>query len=257
MFFIGVHSGYRLCSYLFLAVVPFWTSFQILNKHKQDLYGKLLKAKDRNTKRDIRKELKMISKEECKRQQLDVTDIKAHTSVAGHTLHELENVQKSSSAEPTLVLIDIAGCDMEEKKDEEESTLNEGEAEIAIAHAKRLIQSGVHASDIGIITPYSAQVKTLRTKEDKLKEVAISTVDGFQGREKEAIIISMVRSNSKKEVGFLSDRRCMNVVMTRARRQCCIIYDTETVSSDKFLKWLIEYFEENGEYLSSSGYGNE
>ena len=48
---------------------------------------------------------------------------------------------------------------MEEKKDEEESTLNEGEAEIAIAHTKRLIQSGVRASDIGIITPYSAQVK--------------------------------------------------------------------------------------------------
>ncbi|KVH97482.1 hypothetical protein Ccrd_000437, partial [Cynara cardunculus var. scolymus] len=186
---------------------------------------------------------------------MSMLTIKAHASVAGHTLHELENVQKSSSAEPTLVLIDIAGCDMEEKKDEEESTLNEGEAEIAIAHAKRLVQSGVRASDIGIITPYSAQVvllRTLRTKEDKLKEVEISTVDGFQGREKEAIIISMVRSNSKKQVGFLSDRRRMNVAVTRARRQCCIICDTETVSSDKFLKRLIEYFEENGEYLSGS-----
>lgn len=48
---------------------------------------------------------------------------------------------------------------MEERKDEEESTLNEGEAEVAMAHAKRLIQSGVQASDIGIITPYAAQVK--------------------------------------------------------------------------------------------------
>lgn len=47
---------------------------------------------------------------------------------------------------------------MEEKKDEEDSTLNEGEAEVAIAHAKRLVQSGVRASDIGIITPYAAQV---------------------------------------------------------------------------------------------------
>ncbi|CAH1416706.1 unnamed protein product [Lactuca virosa] len=186
--------------------------------------------------------------------------IKAHASVAGHTLHELEGVEKSSSStEPTLLLIDIAGCDMEEKKDEEESTLNEGEAEIAIAHARRLIQSGVRASDIGIITPYSAQVvllRVLRTKDDKLKELEISTVDGFQGREKEAIIISMVRSNSKKEVGFLSDRRRMNVAVTRARRQCCVICDTETVSSDTFLKGLIEYFEENGEYLSGSDYGN-
>lgn len=47
---------------------------------------------------------------------------------------------------------------MEEKKDEEDSTLNEGEAEVAMAHAKRLVQSGVQASDIGIITPYAAQV---------------------------------------------------------------------------------------------------
>ncbi|KAL8229878.1 hypothetical protein R6Q57_014778 [Mikania cordata] len=186
--------------------------------------------------------------------------IKAHASVAGHTLYELEGVQKSSAAEPTLLLVDIAGCDMEEKKDEEESTLNEGEADIAIAHAKRLVQSGVRSSDIGIITPYSAQVvllRMLRTKEDKLKELEISTVDGFQGREKEAIIISMVRSNSKKEVGFLSDRRRMNVAVTRARRQCCLICDTETVSSDKFLKRLVEYFEEHGEYLSGSEYGNE
>lgn len=50
---------------------------------------------------------------------------------------------------------------MEEKKDEEESTLNEGEAEVAMAHAKRLIQSGVQPSDIGIITPYAAQVKNI------------------------------------------------------------------------------------------------
>ena len=49
-------------------------------------------------------------------------------------------------------------CDMEEKKDEEDSTMNEGEAKVAIAHAKRLVQSGVQASDIGIITPYAAQV---------------------------------------------------------------------------------------------------
>ncbi|KAL6555409.1 hypothetical protein OROGR_006667 [Orobanche gracilis] len=185
---------------------------------------------------------------------------KAHATVAAHTLYELEDVKKSSSTEPTLLLIDIAGCDMEEKKDEEDSTLNEGEASVAIAHARRLVESGVQAGKIGIITPYAAQVvllKMLRSKEEKLKDTEISTVDGFQGREKEAIIISMVRSNSKKEVGFLSDRRRMNVAVTRARRQCSIICDTDTVSGDKFLKRLIEYFEEHGEYLSASEYGTE
>lgn len=49
----------------------------------------------------------------------------------------------------------------------------------------------------------------------------------------------------------------MNVAVTRARRQCCIICDTETVSGDKFLKRLIEYFEEHGEYLSASEYGTQ
>ncbi|CAN6310295.1 unnamed protein product [Urochloa humidicola] len=183
--------------------------------------------------------------------------IKAHSSVAGHMLYDLEEVTRSSSTEPTIILIDTTGCDMEEVKDEEESTLNEGEAAVSIAHAKLLVESGVHASDIGIITPYAAQVtclKMMRNKDAKLKDLEISTVDGFQGREKEAIIISMVRSNSKKEVGFLSDHRRMNVAVTRARRQCCLVCDVETVSSDKFLKRLVEYFEENGEYLSASEY---
>ncbi|KAG7563399.1 AAA+ ATPase domain [Arabidopsis suecica] len=185
--------------------------------------------------------------------------ITAHSSVASHMLFDLENVTKSSSTEATLLLVDTAGCDMEEKKDEEESTYNEGEAEVAMAHAKRLMESGVQPSDIGIITPYAAQVmllRILRGKEEKLKDMEISTVDGFQGREKEAIIISMVRSNSKKEVGFLKDQRRMNVAVTRSRRQCCIVCDTETVSSDAFLKRMIEYFEEHGEYLSASEYTN-
>ncbi|KAK3146809.1 hypothetical protein QOZ80_3BG0272350 [Eleusine coracana subsp. coracana] len=183
--------------------------------------------------------------------------IRAHSSVAGHMLYDLEEVKHSSSTEPTIILIDTTGCDMEEVKDEEESTMNEGEAAVSIAHAKLLVESGVHASDIGIITPYAAQVtclKMMRNKDVKLKDLEISTVDGFQGREKEAIIISMVRSNSKKEVGFLSDHRRMNVAVTRARRQCCLVCDVETVSNDKFLKRLVEYFEENGEYLSASEY---
>lgn len=186
--------------------------------------------------------------------------IQAHPSVAGHMLYDLEGVKKSSSTEPTLLLVDTAGCDMEEKKDEEDSTMNEGEAAVAIAHSKRLIECGVRPSDVGIIAPYAAQVillKMLRNKDAKLKEVEISTVDGFQGREKEAIIISMVRSNSNKEVGFLSDHRRMNVAVTRARRQCCLVCDTETVSHDSFLKRLVEYFEEHGEYLSASEYGTQ
>jgi superfamily I DNA and/or RNA helicase len=55
-------------------------------------------------------------------------------------------------------MVEYARCDMEEKKDEADSTMNEGEARVAVAHAKRLIEAGVSPGDIGIITPYSAQV---------------------------------------------------------------------------------------------------
>ena len=71
------------------------------------------------------------------------------------------------------------------------------------------------------------------------------------GREKEAIIISMVRSNETGEVGFLSDKRRMNVAFTRARRHCAIICDSETVSKDPFLASLVAYMEEHGSYISA------
>lgn len=56
------------------------------------------------------------------------------------------------------------------------------------------------------------------------------------------------------QVGFLSDNRRMNVAVTRARRQCCIVCNTETVGKDEFLKRLVDHFEENGEYLSGMEY---
>lgn len=71
------------------------------------------------------------------------------------------------------------------------------------------------------------------------------------GREKEAIIISMVRSNDKGEVGFLSDKRRMNVAFTRARRHCAVICESETVSKDPFLATLVAYMEEHGAYVSA------
>lgn len=77
-------------------------------------------------------------------------------------------------------------------------------------------------------------------------------MDGFQGREKEAIIISMVRCNPTGEVGFLADKRRMNVAVTRARRHCALVCDSETVSNDPFLKGLVQYFEEHGEYASAA-----
>lgn len=124
-----------------------------------------------------------------------------------------------------------------------------------MAHVEALIKAGIPPSSIGIITPYNAQVAMLKElrPEHLSSQLEISSVDGFQGREKEAIIISMVRSNNKREVGFLSDRRRMNVAVTRARRQCAIVFDSETItaSGDAFLGRLVKYFEDHGEYISA------
>jgi superfamily I DNA and/or RNA helicase len=86
-----------------------------------------------------------------------------------------------------------------------------------------------------------------------LAKLEISTVDGFQGREKEAIVISAVRSNEQGEVGFLSDARRMNVAVTRARRHCCLVCDSETVGRrDAFMQRLVAHFEQHGEYISAA-----
>ncbi|MEW5310653.1 MAG: hypothetical protein WDW38_002430 [Sanguina aurantia] len=156
---------------------------------------------------------------------------------------------------PVLLLIDTAGCGCEEEAEEEgDSKANSGEVRVVLAHVARLVQAGVPGSAIGIITPYNAQVALLREARvgSRLAGVEISSVDGFQGREKEAVIISMVRSNGNGSVGFLSDARRMNVAVTRAKRHVALVCDTETVGHNPFLKRLVQYFEQHGDYSSAA-----
>ena len=111
-------------------------------------------------------------------------------------------------------------------------------------------------SEIGIISPYNAQTDFIKNLiNEKLPNnispfIEVSSVDGFQGREKDAILISMVRSNDKKEVGFLSEYRRMNVAVTRARKFVGIVGDGETLKNDSFLLKMLEYFKNFGEYRS-------
>jgi superfamily I DNA and/or RNA helicase len=158
---------------------------------------------------------------------------------------------------PVLLLIDTAGCEMEERGGSGESKSNEGEARAALSHAAALIAAGVPAGAIGVITPYAAQVALLRAlRADAgaaLSGLEISTVDAFQGREKEAILISCVRCNERGEVGFLADARRMNVAVTRARRHCALIGDSDTLSrGDAFLGRLVRWFEAHGEVRSAA-----
>lgn len=104
--------------------------------------------------------------------------------------------------------------------------------------------------DIGIISPYRAQVQYLRHMIKKISFfkplrnlISINTVDGFQGQERDIILISMVRSNEEGEIGFLRDLRRMNVAMTRARMKLLIIGNSLTLSKHKFYRSLYEYIQ--------------
>lgn len=100
-------------------------------------------------------------------------------------------------------------------------------------------------------SPLLAPTTTAARRPSPLAPPPAPAQDGFQGREKEAIVISMVRSNAQGQVGFLADSRRMNVAITRARRHCALVCDSETVSHDAFLKRLVAWFEERGEYASA------
>ncbi|HNO31737.1 MAG TPA: AAA domain-containing protein, partial [Anaerolineales bacterium] len=80
--------------------------------------------------------------------------------------------------------------------------------------------------------------------------IEVDSVDGFQGREKEVVLVSLVRSNREGEVGFLSDTRRMNVALTRAKRKLIVIGDSATITTHPFYEKLVKYFEEIGAYHS-------
>lgn len=134
-----------------------------------------------------------------------------------------------------------------------DSKSNEMEAALAAHHVASLISAGVHESDIAVITPYNAQLSLLSALlQHKHPAVELGSVDGFQGREKEAVILTLVRSNADEkghvDVGFLGEKRRLNVGMTRPRRQLCVIGDSETVGRGSgFLKRWMAFLEDKAE----------
>lgn len=186
----------------------------------------------------------------------------ADDSVRSHLLCDLPEVKKTILTQVPLCFIDTCGELNEQKFDEEdleksnklskcielESKWNEGEAEIVKNMVEELLSNGLKQNDIGVITPYNAQVEILRSL-ISYENIEIGTVDGFQGREKEVILISTVRSNDHGDIGFLSERRRMNVAITRARRLVIVVCDSTTVNRDEFLNNMIEYFQFNKECL--------
>jgi predicted DNA helicase len=175
----------------------------------------------------------------------------ADASVRRHRLCDLPEVAENALTTSPLLLVDTAGSGWEEERETEgESKLNRGEGRLVVRLVRELCEAGVALDQIGVIAPYAAQVRWLR---DRLEDtrLEIDTVDGFQGREKEAIVVTMVRSNAEGQIGFLGDTRRTNVALTRARRKLIVIGDSATLAGHEFYAALWDYFEQAGAYQSS------
>ena len=81
--------------------------------------------------------------------------------------------------------------------------------------------------------------------------VTIQTVDGFQGQERDGMIVSLTRRNDRGEVGFLSESRRIHVAQTRAKQACMLVGDSATLSTDPYLRWLLEHAQERDDYDSA------
>lgn len=132
--------------------------------------------------------------------------------------------------------------------------INKAEAMLTLAtlenYFKKIGRERVleESMDVGVISPYRAQVQYVRRlikKKEFFKPfrhlISINTVDGFQGQERDIILISLVRANAEGQIGFLRDLRRMNVAMTRARMKLIILGDAGTMTRHPFYKKLYEY----------------
>lgn len=212
--------------------------------------------------------------------------LKPHELVRNRRLFAVDALGETLTAFEPLVFIDTAGTGFEEVKVATDaqtnnapnrySRYNPNEALLLREHLLKLLAqfpSPEHYPTIGVLSPYREQVvfleKTLLEdpllgpvfdrKNRKLPHLEtqsrppglVQTIDGFQGQECDVIYISLVRSNPRGEIGFLSDYRRMNVAMTRARKLLVVIGDSASVGTNPFYKAFIEYCEVFGRYESA------
>jgi predicted DNA helicase len=184
----------------------------------------------------------------------------AAPDVAHRTLADL-NVLPDPARPRPVWMIDTAGKDwLEERTDFEPggslnnlptfhvdpSTFNSGNAERVAAEARRLLSRGLAPTDVAIIAAYSAQARRLRDllRDERAAGLEVGTVDGFQGREKEVVIVDLVRSNDSGELGFLANTRRMNVALTRAKRFLLVIADSATLGNHPYYAQFLAYIDE-------------
>ncbi|OAA32675.1 DNA-binding protein SMUBP-2 [Moelleriella libera RCEF 2490] len=205
--------------------------------------------------------------------ELYESKLMAADAVKTRLLRDLEyTVRDDENTNEPLIFIDTQGGDFPERNEEEdkddprkgrasmrgESKSNEMEAALVRQHVSRLVEAGVRPDDIAVVTPYNAQLGVLAPLKEAFPGLELGSVDGFQGREKEAVVVSLVRSNPEGEVGFLGEKRRLNVAMTRPKRSLTVIGDSETVKSvlttggvvfrgSTFLKKWMAYLEDHAD----------
>ncbi len=180
--------------------------------------------------------------------------LRADKSVAVHSL--------DIGAHKAVLFIDTAGCGFEEKENKEtKSRYNPEEFQILCEHLYQLQEKFEDRPipEIALISPYREQVlymKQAAEDDPQLEDLnlAVNSIDGFQGQEREIVYISLVRSNDKGEIGFLNDYRRMNVAMTRAKKLLVVIGDSATVGQHRFYENFLEYVEKHGAYQTAWEY---
>jgi superfamily I DNA and/or RNA helicase len=162
---------------------------------------------------------------------------------------------------PSLVFIDTAGCGFNEKKNEHsESLYNLNETKLLFDYlSQRLLELKYQYDHIsvGVIAPYREQVEYMKSYDREFSQlklsydIDISTIDSFQGQERDIICISLVRSNDEGNIGFLKDYRRINVALTRARKMLIVIGDSATLSQDNFYNQWLDYCHAHNAYKSA------
>lgn len=163
-----------------------------------------------------------------------------------------------------ILFIDTAGCGFEEKTNPEtKSRYNPDEYVLITCHLESLRHDLVEKEwpEIAILSPYREQVEYIEAEIEKDEHynalpIRVQTIDGFQGQEMDVVILSLVRSNSRSDIGFLQDYRRMNVAMTRAQRQLVVVGDSATIGSDPFFAQFLDHCQETGAWRSAWEYVN-
>ncbi len=162
--------------------------------------------------------------------------------------HLLENYKGMISNIP-ITFVNISS--KEQRRKGSTSISNKEEANVVIMIVNDLLRF-YPPSSIGIISPYQDQVELLKKKLKMYDGLEIKTVDGFQGREKDIIVISLVRGNDSNNIGFLEDYRRLNVAITRAKKKLIIVGNEDTLRSNRMYRDLISYIKSEGEYVNAN-----